>query len=196
METPHPTLRFEKLPLQTERLRLRPCLAADAQALFEIHSDPVVMRYWNSPAWTSIEQAHEAIEHDAKALQNGDCLNLGIETLEDARLLGRCMLFKISRPHRRAELGYCLDASAWGKGYMSEALRELIDYGFTHLRLNRIEAELDPRNAASKKILERLGFRHEGLLRKRWIVNGKISDGAIYGLLRPRWRDTRTERPT
>ena len=183
---------IESLPLQTERLRLRLCGAADAQALFALHSAPETMRYWNSPAWTSIEQAHETIKHDADAFRRGESLSLGLETLDDAQLIGRCMLFNISTTHRRAELGYALVASAWGKGYMGEALRKLVGYGFTHLDLHRIEAEIDPRNAASRKTLERLGFQHEGLLRERWVVNGETSDGAVYGLLRPDWHGLQT----
>lgn len=162
--------------------------------LFAIHSDPKVMRYWNSPAWTAIGQARETIERDADAFRKGEALSLGIETLGNAQLIGHCMLFNISATHRRAELGYALAPLAWGKGYMGEALQELVAYGFAQLNLHRIEAEIDPLNAASRKTLERLGFRHEGLLRERWIVNGKSSDGAVYGLLRPDWQARGKER--
>jgi RimJ/RimL family protein N-acetyltransferase len=78
---------------------------------------------------------------------------------------------------------------------MNEALRAVIDLAFDHrpgapfddLQLNRIEADVDPRNAASCRALERLGFLREGLLRERWIVGGEVSDSAMYGLLRADW---------
>ena len=71
---------------------------------------------------------------------------------------------------------------------MNEALRALIGYGFEHLNLNRIEADIDPLNEASLKTVKRLGFVREGLLRERWIVNGEISDSVIYGLIRKDWQ--------
>ncbi len=70
---------------------------------------------------------------------------------------------------------------------MDEALRGLLAYGFTELNLNRVEADIDPRNHASARSLERLGFTREGLLRERWIVDGEVSDTALYGLLRREW---------
>jgi RimJ/RimL family protein N-acetyltransferase len=88
---------------------------------------------------------------------------------------------------RRAEIGYSLAAEAWGQGYMNEALTALLDRGFSEFALNRVEADVDPRNTASIKCLARLGFALEGLLRQRWIVGGEVSDSAIYGLLRDEW---------
>lgn len=72
---------------------------------------------------------------------------------------------------------------AWGQGYACEAVGRLVDFGFGTLALNRIEADIDPRNAASARLLERLGFRFEGRLAERWIVAGEVTDSAIYGLL-------------
>jgi len=77
---------------------------------------------------------------------------------------------------------------ARGKGLMHEALTALIGYGFGALDLNRIEADIDPRNTSSAKSLERLGFVKEGHLRERWIVDGEVSDTSLYGLLRADWR--------
>ena len=70
---------------------------------------------------------------------------------------------------------------------MREALSALLAYGFVELDLHRIEAELDPRNVASARSLERQGFQREGVLRERWIVNGEIQDSYLYGLLRHEW---------
>ncbi len=98
-----------------------------------------------------------------------------------------CTLFDINTICRRAEIGYALGSGVWGKGYMNEALTALLGYGFTELDLNRVEADIDPRNEASAKTLERLGFTREGLLRERWIVDGEVSDTAYYGLLRREW---------
>ena len=79
--------------------------------------------------------------------------------------------------------GGAMARSAWGHGYAQEAGRAVISHAFDVLGLNRIEAEIDPRNEASARVLERLGLRREGLLRERWIVAGEVSDSALYGLL-------------
>lgn len=180
---------FDAIPIRTPRLNLRPYRDADADALFAIFSDPKVMRYGSSPPWQSVERAREIIERDKAALASGEHINLGIERIEDGQLIGHCTLFKWNRACRRAEIGYSLAAQTWGNGYMNEALRVLVDYGFGRMDLNRIEADVDPRNARSIRSLERLGFRHEGLLKERWIVNGEICDSALYGLLRKDWPD-------
>ena len=70
---------------------------------------------------------------------------------------------------------------------MHEALSALLDYAFTELKLNRVEADTDPRNERSVRLLERLRFSKEGLFRERCIVDGEISDSAMYGLLRREW---------
>jgi RimJ/RimL family protein N-acetyltransferase len=72
---------------------------------------------------------------------------------------------------------------------MTEALEALLHYAFKSMHFNRIEADIDPRNEASAKILLRLGFRKEGYLRERWIVNGDVSDSELYGLLRREWEE-------
>ena len=178
---------FSQTILSTARLRLRPLVTTDAAALFAIFSDPRVMRYWSSAPWTSIEKAHEMIARDASAMAAGEHLRLGLEMTHDGRLIGHCSLFSFNAQCQRAEIGYGMASAAWGHGYMHEALTALVHYGFSERALNRIEADIDPRNAASAKTLERLGFRNEGLLHERWIVDGVVSDSGIYGLLRRDW---------
>jgi [ribosomal protein S5]-alanine N-acetyltransferase len=179
---------FDSLPLRTERLLLRPLGDADAAALLAIFSDRRVMRYWSTPPWAGIEQAWAFIERSCDARRSGEALRLGLERVDDARLIGQCTLFNFVRQSRRAEMGYSMAAEAWGRGYMHEALHALLDHGFGALHLNRVEADIDPRNVASARSLERLGFRREGLLRERWIVDGEVSDTALYGLLAREWR--------
>lgn len=178
---------FDQLELHTERLRLRPLHDGDEAALLRIFADPAVMRYWSSAAWTSIEHAQAMIERDRAALAGGDALRLGLQRRHDGALLGTCSLFKLNAQCRRAEVGYAMASDCWGQGYMHEALQALLGYGFGTLALNRIEADIDPRNTASARSLERLGFTREGLLRERWIVEGEVSDTALYGLLQREW---------
>ena len=182
---------FDGLTLQTERLHLRPLVAADAPALMEIFSDPRVTRYWSTPPWAGLEQARGFIERSQEATRSGEALRLGVTRAGADLLIGQCTLFSLSAQSRRAEVGYSMRADAWGQGYMHEALCALLDHGFGAMQLNRVEADIDPRNAASARSLERLGFAREGLLRERWIVAGEISDTALYGLLASDWQARR-----
>lgn len=93
------------------------------------------------------------------------------------------MVFALDADSRRAEIGYHLAPEAQGKGYMREALHCFIDHLLDDRGLRRLEAEIDPRNVPSARVLERIGFQREGLLRERWCVGGELSDSALYGLL-------------
>jgi [ribosomal protein S5]-alanine N-acetyltransferase len=178
---------FDRVTLRTERLFLRPLAPSDAEPLFAVFSDPAVMRYWSTSPWASVAQAHELIAKDQMALPAGEHIRLGIEITGTAGLIGMCTLFDFVDQCKRAEIGYGMSRSFWGNGYMHEALVALLDYGFRDLGLNRIEADVDPRNVASARCLERLGFVKEGHLRERWIVEGEVSDTSFYGLLRRDW---------
>jgi RimJ/RimL family protein N-acetyltransferase len=179
---------FEQLFLSTARLLLRPLGDHDAPALFKIFSDPKVMRYWSTPAWTTQDQALAMIARDRKTMSAGEDIRLGLVRTDHDVLIGTCSLFKIDETCRRAEIGYGMASSAWGHGFMHEALSALLRYAFADLGLNRLEADIDPRNHASARSLERLGFEREGFLRERWIVAGEVSDTALYGLLQREWR--------
>jgi len=184
---PHVT-NFDLVTLRTDRLVLRPLREADAPAIYAIRSDPTVMRYASSLPLTSSDQAAAFIAHETAGMAAGESLRLGLQRVEDDSLIGTCLLFRINQQCRRAEIGYELRSDAWGRGYMHEALVALVRLGFSELALNRIEADIDPRNAASARSLERLGFSKEGHLRQRWIVNGEVSDSAFYGLLLSDWQ--------
>jgi [ribosomal protein S5]-alanine N-acetyltransferase len=178
---------FPDLPLHSERLILRVLTDFDLQAIFSIRSDPEVMRYWSSPPITELAQAQAAITASQKEFETGEFLQLGIERKLDQALIGTCTLFDFHGTSQRAEIGYALGRPFWSQGYMNEALKRLIQYAFDELSLHRIEADIDPRNTASAKTLERLGFLKEGHLRERWIVGNEVSDSDIYGLLRSEW---------
>jgi RimJ/RimL family protein N-acetyltransferase len=178
---------FESVKVTTPRLMLRNLMKADVPALFDIFSHPEVMRYWSSPALSEAVQAQEMLAQIQEGYQSGAFLQLGVVRNSDQALIGTCTLHAIHWKSRRAEIGYILGRPYWGAGYMNEALRAFIDYAFQTLNLNRLEADIDPRNLASQKTLERLGFRQEGYLRERWIVGDEVSDSALYGLLRKEW---------
>lgn len=182
---------FDLVSLSTPRLLLRPLQQADAAAVFAIHSDPRVVRYWSSKPWASIDEAQALIAADLKALPAGEHLRLGLALRETGHVIGTCSLFHLAPQCRRAELGYAMAHAHWGHGLMHEALSALLHHGFSALDLNRVEADIDPRNTRSARSLERLGFIKEGRLRERWIVDSEVSDTDLYGLLRRDWQALR-----
>lgn len=179
---------FEPTVLETARLTLRFMDERDVDALYAVYSDPLVARYLSRPAQTERAQAEKMIANVLAGYADGSGVNFGVVRREDGTLIGNCMLFRFHDESRRAEIGYSMARAFWGQGYMNEALIALIDYAFGPLGLNRLEADIDPRNDNSAKSLTRLGFREEGVLRERWIVAGEKSDTAYYGLLAKDWR--------
>jgi ribosomal-protein-alanine N-acetyltransferase len=125
-------------------------------------------------------------------MAEGACIRLAIERREDKRVVGEALIFNFAMESKRADLGYALARNAWGSGYVSEALVPLLDYGFKQVELNRLQAVIDPRNAASARVLERLGFQYEGRQREHYIVRGETTDSGLYGLLRREWEARRT----
>jgi RimJ/RimL family protein N-acetyltransferase len=180
---------FADVTLPARRVTLRRLTEADAPALYGFFSNPEVMRYWSRPVMTDPAEVTRLLDGIMADYQSGASLPLGIERNDDGVLVGNCTLFHFHEASRRAEIGYVLGRPYWGMGYMHESLQTVVNYAFGKLDLNRLEADIDPRNSASARSLERLGFRREGLLRQRWIVAGEVCDTDFYGLLREDWLD-------
>ena len=176
---------FSTLRLQTERLLLRPLARTDVDELFAMYSDAIAMRYWSSGPWTELSQAEAMIERTMETYKSGTQIKLGLQL--DGKLIGQCSMYDFDVQNRRAEVGYMLSKDAWGQGYMTEAMTSLINFGFDELLLNRCEADIDPRNINSGKLLQRLDFVKEGHFRQRWIVEGEVCDSDMYGLLKSDW---------
>jgi RimJ/RimL family protein N-acetyltransferase len=183
---------FQNVRLETPRLVLRPFRHADAPDLFAIYSDPEVYRYVPIGGWKEMDEAHQRIARDIHTMTAGEILRLAVQRRDDSRVVGEVLLFNFAEASGRAEIGYALAREAWGCGYAREALPPLIDYAFDALGLRRLHANVDPRNVASAKVLERLGFVLEGTQREHYVDRGdEVSDGALYGLLAREWRAER-----
>ncbi|HYC88930.1 MAG TPA: GNAT family N-acetyltransferase [Thermoanaerobaculia bacterium] len=180
-----PVISGDRLPtIDTPRLRLRWLTADDVPALFEIFGHPEVMAYWSSPPLENMAAAEALLADIHGYFQAKTLFQWGIARREDDRVIGTCTLHALSAGHRRAELGYAIARAEWGKGYGSEAAGALVGYAFDVLDLHRLEADVDPRNHASIRCLERLGFRKEGYARERYHLYGTVHDAVLYGLLR------------
>lgn len=183
---------WERLPtIEASRLILRCIRDEDVDALYAIFSDAEVMRYWSTTPLTDRDAASAMLKDIHDGFERRTLLKWGVARRTDNALIGTVTLINLDFTHRRAEVGYALGRAHWGNGYIQEALHALLAYAFGELGLHRIEADVDPRNAASIRTLERLGFKREGYLRERWQVGGEILDGLFYGLLRPDWENAR-----
>ena len=173
--------------LHTARLRLRPFNDSDVNALFAMHSNATVLRYWDSPPWSERQRAERFIAACRQIAEAGTGTRLAVDRASDGTFIGWCSLTRWNPDYRSASMGYCFDDAVWGHGYATEAARVLLQWAFDTLEMNRVQAETDTRNVASARVLEKLGFVREGMLREDCVVNGEVSDSWVYGLIRREW---------
>ena len=170
--------------LRTDRARLRPVRPEDAQALLNIYGDAESVRYLGRPPGT-LEDVQKRLGRMAEDIARGEAAFWVLTEPGADQALAYLGFFRWDVPHQTAELGYVLDRSRWGQGLMSEVLPKLVRFGFETLGLHRMEARVEPENGASVRLLRKLGFKDEGLLRERTLhADGSRTDLALLGLLR------------
>jgi len=155
--------------------------------LYEVFGDPVAMHHWSSPPLMDEAAANALLREIHDCFSRGDLYQGGVALADTDRVIGAVTLAGIARPHRRAGVGFALATSAWGQGYATEAVTRLSEHAFVDLEAHRLEADVDPRNEPSLRLLEQLGFRREGLLRERYHLAGEVQDSVMLGLLRAEW---------
>lgn len=169
--------------LHTERLHLRKMKIADSSSLFKIWSDPDVTKFMNICSFTNENQALDMINLFDGLSQESKAIRFSIIKKDSNEIIGSCGYNDLDFENGKAEIGYDIAKSFWGRGYATEAISSLLEHGFSSLKLNRIEARVDPRNVNSMKLLQKLNFRFEGTLRQYERVDGKFNDLSIYSKL-------------
>lgn len=169
-------------------LKLRWLTEADLPALSSIFTVEVA-RYMACEPLTEPGSAETYLQSIVDGFVTGELYQWGIE--RQGRIIGTCTLAGIDRGNRCAEIGFALAQELWGRGLIQCAVPAVIDFAFERLDLHRIGADVDPRNIASIRTLEKLGFQREGLLRECCIHLGEIQDAMLFGLLRREWRARR-----
>ena len=169
--------------LATERLRLRAPRPQDAAAVLDIIGDPEVTRYINLPTFTSLTEAHAALERLQQRFTARDAIRWAIELVEHNEMVGTVGLLRFDFEHRHAELGYDIARRWWGRGLTPEAAGAVIRYGFSVLGLHRIEAGVLPENDASVRVLQKLGFVEEGTRRDYLHAKGRFHSFRWFSLL-------------
>jgi len=170
--------------LETTRLTLRKPLKKDAAALLEVTQDEDVMRYYGMDAYKSKAEAVEEINWFKGIFTRGEGIRWIITERGKERYIGDIGFHDHQTVHSRAEIGFKLARAYWNRGLMSEALVAVLEYGFTQMRLNRVQAVVDPQNAACLSVLRKAGFVKEGLLRDYEHESGGFVDLVMLSLLK------------
>jgi ribosomal-protein-alanine N-acetyltransferase len=177
---------FEAFPgIETKTLQLRRIMPSDSDELFKILSDPEVVEFYDDDVFTEVSQASDQITSWENGYKNRRIIRWGITKKEEKKLIGTCGFYGIHNWNKRASIGYELARSQWRHGIMTEALGAIVAFGFDEMELNRIDAVIMPGNVASIMMLEKIGFRQEGLLEEyeKWGNKGFV-DLYMYAILR------------
>jgi ribosomal-protein-alanine N-acetyltransferase len=178
---------LNKIPrqLDTRDLHLRPSSMEDAEGMFAMLSDPESMKYWSDAPITDISDAIRVLGEDIESDAKGHSMCWSATLKGQDKMIGKCILFNFNQKNHRAEIGFILNRDYWRRGLTQQALEAVIGFAFNTLKVHRIEADVDPENAGSLGILEKLGFEREGLFRDRWYLNDEWVDSVMLGLLNP-----------
>ena len=170
--------------IDTPRLALVPVAEEHLADLLAMNGDDQVTAFVPYPTWTSLEDGVAWLARVSAHVESGTAEQLVLRRKPDGQVVGTLLLFKHDEGSRRIELGYALARPCWGQGYMREAVLAACGHAFSALGIRRIEAEVNPANTASCKLLAHAGFQLEGRLRQRWTSKGVTYDTNLYGLLR------------
>jgi RimJ/RimL family protein N-acetyltransferase len=178
-------------PIETPRLVVRQITEADLPGLMAVNGDDTVTQFLPYATWRSIDDASAWYQRIAAIQATGNAVQFVILSRDDASVIGAGLLFNFNEGSARAELGYVLGRAHWGCGLAREAVAALVGVAFGSMGVRRLEAEVNPLNRSSVRLLQSLGFTREGLLRQRWVGKGSTYDVELHGLLSAEWQPAR-----
>ncbi|KST69488.1 GNAT family N-acetyltransferase [Mastigocoleus testarum] len=179
-----------QLTLETTRLNLRPLYLSDARSLQKVISiSDIADTMISIPYPYPDSEAERYIRKKIAEFESGNSVTFVIEPKEKSFLRGVIEIREIEPEHSQAELSFWLAVECWGKGYMTEALKPVLNFCFNHLHLNRIYSYHMTRNLASGRVLKKNGFVREGILRQRVKKWGVFEDVVILAILRKDWQN-------
>lgn len=156
----------------------------DAVDFYSYYSDPEVNKYIISEIPKTLEEARLELSYWRNVFYRGDGIYFAIARKDNDKLIGSIGFTTKNSYNNRIELSYDLAKEYWRHGIMTKAVNALVEYGFKEMKINRIEAFMAIENIASRKLLEKCGFSHEGRLRQHRFHRGKYVDVYIYSLLK------------
>lgn len=173
----------ELLTIQTDRLLLRKFEQDDLNNVFKGLSDPQVTRYY-AVHFDTLEAAQAQMEWFQDLEKSGTGQWFAICSADNKIFYGGCGLNEVKKEHRKAEIGFWLLPAYWQQGIITEALPLVCEYAYQHMNIHRIEALVESDNLNSKKVLHKLGFKHEGTMADCEIKNGRFISLAIYSKIK------------
>lgn len=174
--------------LTTERLILRGPMNKDLEPNYNVHADPETMKYYGVLPYVSMKKSEKHLDWLAKLHREEIGLRWVITLRGMDQYIGDVGFYDYEKKHSRAEIGYILGKPYWGKGIMTEAMKAALDYGFYEMKLNRVQALIDPRNEASKHVAAKHGFQYEGTFRDYEYEHGGFIDLNMYSLLKREYK--------
>ena len=176
---------YKNLPLlETERLILRKFTIEDANDYFIFASDPSVTKLLRWGPHPNKEYTLQYLQGVLKDYSQGEDGPWGIECKSTKKVIGSIHIMQLNTYHKKAEIGFVLAQTQWKNGYMTEALNKVLEYSFTELSLNRIEALCIPENYAATKVLEKTGMQIEGLFRQYEFLKGNFVGVKSFSILK------------
>ncbi|MGJ9458347.1 GNAT family N-acetyltransferase [Oceanobacillus sp. CF4.6] len=169
--------------LQSKRLILRPYELKDAPRVQKLANVKELAETTFLPHPYTLEMAESWIKTHSSIIEDGDAYPFAV-ILENEKELVGTMTLRVDKSHNKGELAYWVGKEYWGKGYATEAAKEVIDFGFNRLNLNRMWAPIMSKNVASGKVLKNAGLTYEGTLRQEILRWGQYEDTDIYGALK------------
>ncbi|MCH4830701.1 GNAT family N-acetyltransferase [Flavobacterium columnare] len=170
--------------LESERLILRKMTHNDVDEVFALRSNADNMQFIPRPLLKNKIEALELIDTINNKIKENEEINWAITEKPNDKLIGFLGHYRIQRENYRSEIGYMILPEYRGKGIITEATKLILEYGFSQMGLHSIEAVIDPKNQASARVLEKLGFIKEGHLRENEYFEGKFWDSVIYSILK------------
>lgn len=169
---------------ETDRLIIRRLTPEDALEYFEIASSPIVSAetIWNRHQ--TLEDTIGYLRRVSDRIERKEEIHWGIIYKDTDKLVGRTGLIMIDSEHEKAELGYVISNQYWNQGIATEATYPILEYAFNEVGFNRIEARCRTNNVGSYRVMEKLGFVFEGVLRKQLKIKGKFMDQKLYSILK------------
>lgn len=182
---------FGSIPaFETERLKIRLFKEDDVDDLYEYCSDEEVTKYLSFETYNNKQQAIDRINYCMGLYQRLDKeITWAIEYKEEGKVIGNIDLIRWNEKDKEAEIGYILNRKYWNKGFMTEALKPLLRFGFENMELNRIEIRCDERNVASARVIEKNGLTYEGTWRQKKIIKGEFVSLRYYSMLREEYKN-------
>ncbi|MCK1989189.1 MULTISPECIES: GNAT family N-acetyltransferase [Lysinibacillus] len=185
---------FKDFPkLDTERFILRKGTMDDRNDLFELYANENVVKYLPLNLFKSVEDAMVEINWYEKIFKEQIGLRWVIEEAKTKKVIGTCGYLNYEKEHNRIEIGYDLNSAYWGQGIMQETLGKIIHFAFMSMEINKIEAKVEPENKASIRLLGKLNFCQEGVLRQHEFEKGKYVDLVLFSILKSEYIELNEE---